>query len=125
MRRAAISVCWIVGFLLRCDAFEVSQARAYRPARSRATSRPVLMRNPIDDVVNYLTNMGGYTGFTEGQLKGETALTDADVEDFGKQTATNDTVTTVFVLLLLATPLIVGYIGFSIGVFAVPSFIPK
>ena len=69
-----------------------------------------------------LTNKGGYTGFTEEQLKGSTPLTEADVADFGKEVETNDTVTTIFVLLLIATPFIVGSNGFSLGVFVVPSF---
>ena len=72
-----------------------------------------------------LTNMGGYTGFTEDQLKGDQQLTEADVENFGVERATDDTVTTVFVLLLIATPFIVGAIGFSLGIFVVPSFVPK
>ena len=84
------------------------------------------MRVPIiDDVLDYLTNMGGYTGFTEEQLKSGESLTDADVEDFGKQRETDSTVTTIFVLLLIATPFIVGSIGFKLGVFVVPSFVPK
>jgi hypothetical protein len=43
--------------------------------------------------------------------------------NFGKQRETDNTVTTIFVLLLLATPFIVGSAGFSLGVFVVPSFV--
>ena len=94
-----------------------------RLATNRHQQQP-LMRVPIvDDVLDYLTNMGGYTGFTEGQLKGETPITAKDMENFGKETETDDTVTTVFVLVLIATPFIVGAIGFSLGVFVVPSFV--
>lgn len=82
------------------------------------------MRIPIvDDVLDYLTNMGGYVGFTEGQLKGDQPLTKADSDNFGKVYETDDNVTTAFVLLLIATPFIVGAIGFSLGVFVVPSFV--
>ena len=77
----------------------------------------------MDDVLDYLTNKGGYVGFTEEQLKGDRALTEADVENFGVELETDDTVTTVFVLLLIATPFIVGGIGFKIGIFVVPSFV--
>ena len=65
------------------------------------------------------------TGFTEGQLKGDKQMTQQDVEDmkFGMERETDDAVTTVFVLLLIATPFIVGAIGFSLGVFVVPSFV--
>ena len=86
------------------------------------------MRLPIvDDVLDYLTNMGGYTGFTEEELKGDRVanLTNRDMSEFGVEAETDSTVTTVFVLLLIATPFIVGAIGFSLGVFAMPSFIPK
>ena len=82
------------------------------------------MKIPIvDDVLDYLTNKGGYVGFTEEQLKGGKPLTEADMEDWGKQLETDDTVTSVFVILLILTPFIVGYIGFSLGVFVVPSFV--
>ena len=43
--------------------------------------------------------------------------------NFGMQRETDNTVTTVFVLLLIATPFIVGTFGFSLGVFVVPSFV--
>ena len=91
----------------------------------RLNASPLLKVPIVDDVLDYLTNMGGYTGFTEDQLKGDRQLTEADVENFGVERATDDTVTTVFVLLLIATPFIVGAIGFSLGIFVVPSFVPK
>jgi hypothetical protein len=92
----------------------------------RSSSYLVSMKIPIvDDVLDYLTNKGGYTGFTEGQLKSGQPLTEADMSmvNFGKQRETDNTVTTIFVLLLLATPFIVGSAGFSLGVFVVPSFV--
>ena len=67
--------------------------------------------------------MGGYTGFTEDQLKGGKQLTQEDVKDFGVERETDETVTTIFVILLIATPFLVGAIGFSLGVFVVPSFV--
>ena len=94
--------------------------------RSRSCSQQihVQMRIPIvDDVLDYLTNKGGYTGFTEEQLKSGKSLTEDDVANFGKELETDETITTVFVLLLIATPFIVGYIGFTLGVFVEPSFV--
>ena len=94
--------------------------------RSRSCSQQihVQMRIPIvDGVLDYLTNKGGYTGFTEEQLKSGKSLTEDDVANFGKELETDETITTVFVLLLIATPFIVGYIGFTLGVFVEPSFV--
>ena len=110
-----------------CTAFQSSLGRHDVSRRRQLTQRPLLkrplMRIPIvDDVLDYLTNQGGYTGFTEAQLKGDRPLTEADTENFGKELATDDRVTTAFVLLLLATPFLVGVVGFKLGVFVVPRF---
>lgn len=114
--------------LLAADvsAFAVRGGGSSRPSpllRCRVSS-PVLAKIPVvDDVLDYLTNMGGYVGFTEDDLKGGKQLPLKVSDDFGKERETDDTVTTVFVLLLIATPFIVGAIGFSLGVFVVPSFV--
>ena len=116
------------GGLRRTRGLRVPLARltATNTVQFRSPSSLVSMKIPIvDDVLDYLTNKGGYTGFTEGQLKSGQPLTEADMSmvNFGKQRETDNTVTTIFVLLLLATPFIVGSAGFSLGVFVVPSFV--
>lgn len=104
------------------DAF---QLRPPAPVpRSRLLSHSTLMRIPIvDDVLDYLTNKGGYIGFTEEQLKGDVPLTEADTENFGQELQENETVTTVFVIVLILVPFIVGYIAYSLDLIAVPSYL--
>ena len=79
----------------------------------------------VDDVLDYLTNMGGYTGFSEDQLKSGLELTNVDTQDFGKELETDDTVTTVFVFVLLLVPFIVGAIAWNLGMLQMPRFVPK
>ena len=79
----------------------------------------------LDDVLDYLTNMGGYTGFSEDQLKGDGPLSDVDTENFGVELETDDTVTTVFVVVLIMVPFIVGFIAFKLGLLQMPRFIPS
>ena len=76
----------------------------------------------IDDVLDYLTNMGGYTGFTEEELKGGVGstgvdLNQKDMEAFGRQkpedAATKQT-TDVFVVLLIVTPILGLFAGIAI-----------
>ena len=71
-------------------------------------------------MLDYLTNMGGYTGFTEGQLKGDGAsdeLERQDISDFGQPTELGEggeATTTIFVLLLILFPSTLGIIGIKI-----------
>ena len=86
-------------------------------------SAPLLkggLRGVADDILDYLTNMGGYTGFTEQQLKGETSsLNEVDMERWGQpKTDIDENVTTAFVVILALFPLVLGYIG--IKVFGAP-----
>ena len=68
-----------------------------------------------EDVLDYLTNMGGYTGFTEEELKsGQAQLNEKDMKDFGRPSEVNNDVTTAFVLALIAFPSLVGFIGIKI-----------
>lgn len=66
----------------------------------------------IDDILDYLTNMGGYTGFTEEMLKGDSAAADlnkVDMTDFGRPKAQDDTAnrtTDILVILLIVGPLL-------------------
>ena len=64
--------------------------------------------------------MGGYTGFTEEQLKGEaSSLNEVDMERWGQpKTDIDENVTTAFVVILTLFPLVLGYIG--IKVFGAP-----
>lgn len=84
----------------------------------------------IDDVLDYLTNMGGYTGFTEEELKGGVGstgvdLNQKDMEAFGRQkpedAATKQT-TDVFVVLLIVTPILGLFAG--IAIFGPPALFP-
>ena len=79
----------------------------------------------LDDVLDYLTNMGGYTGFSEDQLKGDGPLSDVDTENFGVELETDDTVTTIFVVVLIMVPFIVGFIAFKLRLLQMPRFIPS
>ena len=47
------------------------------------------------------------------------------MESFGVQAETDDTVTTVFVLVLIAVPFIVGAIAFKLDIIGIPRFVPK
>ena len=66
----------------------------------------------IDDILDYLTNMGGYTGFTEEMLKSDSAaadLNEVDMTDFGRPKAQDDTAnrtTDILVILLIVGPLL-------------------
>lgn len=66
----------------------------------------------IDDILDYLTNMGGYTGFTEEMLKSDSAAADlnqVDMTDFGRPKAQDDTAnrtTDILVILLIVGPLL-------------------
>lgn len=127
---AAFRVACVALLSTAAAAFSTGNGVVLRSSSSqpllRARASPAIAKIPIvDDVLDYLTNMGGYTGFTEDQLKGGKQLTQEDVKDFGVERETDETVTTIFVILLIATPFIVGAIGFSLGVFVVPSFVPK
>jgi hypothetical protein len=102
----------------------------HQPLHVRTRLPPLLLAKKkipvLDDVLDYLTNMGGYTGFSEQDLKeGGGRLDQVDMETFGKDIETNDAVTTVFVLVLIAVPFIVGAIAFKLGLIQVPRFVPK
>lgn len=71
----------------------------------------------VDDVLDYLTNMGGYTGFTEEELKGSAGeaggrITERKMESFGKaKEGIDETTTTVFVTLLILFPSALLFLG--------------
>jgi hypothetical protein len=80
----------------------------------------------VDDILDFVSDLGGYNGFTEGELKGEEGdldverLAERDMSSFGAPTeGLNDNVTSAFVVLLIIFPLAVLAIG--INVFGVPS----
>ncbi|KAL1504917.1 hypothetical protein AB1Y20_008684 [Prymnesium parvum] len=87
-----------------------------------------------EDVLDYLTNMGGYTGFTEEELKGglgaaeppgqiSERLKEKDMQAFGRPTeGINSTTTTIFVILLIL--LGPGLMLLSIAVYGPPAFFP-
>mmetsp|Transcript_43445 Transcript_43445/g.114837 ORF Transcript_43445/g.114837 Transcript_43445/m.114837 type:complete len:141 (+) Transcript_43445:21-443(+) len=80
-----------------------------------------------EDVLDYLTNMGGYTGFTEEELKSLQAdgreLQQRDMEDFGKPTeGLNETTTSAFVILLIL--LGPGLMLLSVAIYGPPAFFP-
>ena len=81
----------------------------------------------VDDILDYLTNMGGYTGFTEDELKGGNVdLNRRDMSEFGRPTEVDNNVTTAFVIALIAFPSIVGLIAVSIyGAPAIFTFAAK
>ena len=94
---------------------------------ARASHAPMMMARKggilgaVDDILDYLTNMGGYTGFTEDELKGGKSLNERDMSDFGKPTEDlDDRVTTAFVILLIAFPSVLGLI--AIKLFGTPAF---
>jgi len=70
----------------------------------------------VDDVLTYLTNMGGYTGFTEADLKGDGSSnapveldSETDLENWGKpKKVTSEATTTAFVVLLITFPAVLG-----------------
>ena len=80
----------------------------------------------VDDILDYLTNMGGYTGFTEDELKGGN-IGNRDMTDFGKPTeGIDENVTSAFVILLIAFPSILGLIAVSLyGAPAIFTFAAK
>ena len=129
--------CLVVAWLaVRADAFP-PRTSALRLKLPRGAHTPLLRmaaggggggggkKIPIlDDVLDYLTNMGGYTGFSEEQLKsGGDGLDSVDMDDFGRELETDDTVTTVFIIVFLFVPLIVGFIAFQLGIAEVPRFV--
>ena len=64
----------------------------------------------LDDVLDYLTDMGGYTGFTEEELKMGADLDAVSSSDTfmrpKEEDAQTKATTDVFVVLLIAVPLI-------------------
>ena len=68
--------------------------------------------------------MGGYNGFTEEELKmGGDSLDRVDMDEFGRELETDDTVTTVFIIVFLFVPVIVGAIAFQLGIAEIPRFV--
>ena len=89
-----------------------------------STKKKFILFQIIDDVLDYLTNMGGYTGFTEEELKGGEGvaadLDNKDMDTFGQPTTgLDDNVTSGFVILLILFPSTLMFIG--IQLFGVPS----
>ncbi len=82
------------------------------------------MRNPVDDVLDFLSDMGGYNGFTEAELRDFAADETADeldkrlaarsLDSFGEKVPTDERVTNAFVLLLIAFPLVSLYVGATV-----------
>lgn len=102
------------------------RALALRSVRLTAPSGPRLCsrkRNPVleavDDILTYLTNMGGYTGFTESDLKGDGSSSapppelnqKTDLREFGERRAvTSESTITAFVMLLILFPSALGFL---------------
>ena len=61
----------------------------------------------VDDVLDWLSDKGGYTGFTEEQLRSGEDLRDVDMESFGEGTKVDNATTDAFVVFLVLLPLIV------------------
>ena len=62
----------------------------------------------VDDVLDWLSDKGGYTGFTEEQLRsGEDLREQVDMESFGEGTKVDNATTDAFVVFLVLLPLIV------------------
>ena len=94
------------------------------PALRMMAERKGGLFGAVDDVLDYLTNMGGYTGFTEEELKGGEGvaadLDNKDMDTFGQPTTgIDDNVTSGFVILLILFPSTLMFIG--IQLFGVPS----
>lgn len=113
-----------------CDAYHLRLWPTSLPHRAlhlcRRTPSVVLSeRGPVqqltdaaDDILTYLTNLGGYTGFTEADLKGgpgsnggSTLDPSTDLERWGKQKEVkSEANTTAFVLLLILFPSALGFL---------------
>ena len=105
----------------------VSRApRCAAPALMNTQRKGGLM-GAVDDVLDYLTNMGGYTGFTESELKAGGNIGERDMTNFGKPTeGIDDNITTAFVILLIAFPSILGLIAVKLyGTPAIFTFAAK
>ena len=77
---------------------------ADRHARAAAAKRILL----VDDVLDWLSDKGGYTGFTEEQLRsGEDLREQVDMDSFGEGTKVDNATTDAFVIFLVLLPLIV------------------
>ena len=62
----------------------------------------------VDDVLDWLSDKGGYTGFTEEQLRsGEDLRESTDMDSFGEGTKVDNATTDAFVIFLVLLPLIV------------------
>ena len=62
----------------------------------------------VDDVLDWLSDKGGYTGFTEEQLRsGEDLREQVDMDSFGEGTKVDNATTDAFVIFLVLLPLIV------------------
>jgi hypothetical protein len=116
---------------LHLVSFMVASAAAFQPAhlqqRMRASRTPMMnarkggILGAVDDILDYLTNMGGYTGFTEDELKGGKSLNERDMSEFGKPTEDLDeNITTAFVVLLILFPSVLGLI--AVKIFGTPAF---
>mmetsp|Transcript_6061 Transcript_6061/g.19973 ORF Transcript_6061/g.19973 Transcript_6061/m.19973 type:complete len:141 (+) Transcript_6061:29-451(+) len=122
---------WLATALLCscCGAFRPylgSRSPQLAPARLlRWRSIELAQKNPvgflaeaIDDVLTYLTNMGGYTGFTEADLKGDGSSSSVskldsqtDLDKWGKKKeVSSEATTTAFVLLLIIFPSALGFL---------------
>ena len=66
------------------------------------------MRIPlVDDVLDWLTDKGGYTGFTEEQLRsGEDLRERVDMESFGEGTQVDNAATDFFIVALILLPFV-------------------
>ena len=88
---------------------EIAEIEA-RLGQLKKRQKKFILFQIIDDVLDYLTDMGGYTGFTEEELK-----TGADLDAVSssdkfmrpkEEDAQTKATTDVFVVLLIAVPLI-------------------
>jgi hypothetical protein len=88
---------------------EISEIEA-RLSQLKKGQKKFILFQIIDDVLDYLTDMGGYTGFTEEELKMGADLDAVSSSDKfmrpKEEDAQTKATTDVFVVLLIAVPLI-------------------
>ena len=106
--RARIARLGLAGPRMQNDE-EIAEIEA-RLGQLKKGQKKFILFQIIDDVLDYLTDMGGYTGFTEEELKMGADLDAVSSSDKfmrpKEEDAQTKATTDVFVVLLIAVPLI-------------------
>ena len=131
-RHCAVNMSRWFGLLLvalpvqhQCDALQIGASRPLLSAVTHRRHTALCMNEERkgvlgawEDILDYLTNQGGYTGFTEGELKGENAqsrLNERDMTNFGApKEGLDENVTNTFVIALIALGPVLLLVGVSI-----------